>query len=186
MLREHLDAFAQCYNQIKQFHPSLCTHHIYIKEGCKLVHQSQRRMNPTLKEIVKEELQKLLDAGFIYPMLDSELVFTLVLVPRNNGKWRIYVDYRELNKETKKGHFLLLFIGQVLDGLTGKMFFSFLDGFSGYNQIQISPQNQNKTTLTCPWGNFAYRALAFGLCNSLTTFQRTILSIFVELVHDSI
>ena len=60
----------------------MCTHHIYIKEGCKLVWQPQRRMNPTLKDIVKKELQKLLDAGFIYPISDSEWVSPLVLVPK--------------------------------------------------------------------------------------------------------
>jgi len=113
-------------------------------------------MNPALKDIVKEELQKLLDAGFIYPISDSEWVFPLALVPKKNGKWRICVDYHELNKATKKDHFPLPFIDQVLDGLVGKMFFSFLDGFSGYNQIQINPKDQDKTTFTCPWGTFAY------------------------------
>ena len=121
-------------------------------------------------DIVKEEVQKLLDAGFIYPISDSEWVSPLVLVPKKNGKWRIYVDYRELNKATKKDHFLLPFIDQVLDGLAGKTFLSFLDGFSGYNQIQISLEDQDKTTFTCPWGTFAYRVLPFGLCNAPATF----------------
>lgn len=96
-------------------------------------------MNPALKDIVKEELQKLLDAGFIYPISDNEWVSPLVLVLKKNGKWRICVDYRELNKATKKDHFTVPFIDKVLDGLTGKMFFSFFDAFSGYNQIRISP-----------------------------------------------
>eukprot|EP00253_Pinus_taeda_P034267 PITA_34267 len=143
-------------------------------------------MNPALKDIVKEELQKLLDAGFIYPISDSEWVFPLVLVPKKNGKWRIYVDYLDLNKATKKDHFPLPFIDQVLDGLAGKKFFSFLDGFSGYNQIQISPADQEKTTFTCPWGTFAYRVLPFGLCNAPATFQRAVLSIFSELVRDAV
>ena len=155
---------------MKGVHPSVCTHHIYIKEDRKLVRQPQRRMNPALKDIVKEELQKLLDAGFIYPISDSEWVSPLVLVPKKNGKWRICVDYQELNKATKKDHFPLPFIDQVLDGLAGKKFFSFLDGFSGYNQIQISPEDQDKTTFTCPWGTFAYRVLPFGLCNAPATF----------------
>ena len=95
-------------------------------------------MNPALKDIVKEELQKLMDAKFIYLISDSEWVSSLVLVPKKTGKWTICVDYRELNKATKKDHFPLPFIDQVLDGLAGKKFFSFLDGFNGYNQIQIS------------------------------------------------
>ena len=92
-------------------------------------------MNPSLMDIVKEELQNLLDAGFIYPISDSVWVSPLVSIPNKNGKWRMCVNYRELNKETKKDHFPLPFIDQVLDGLAGKMFFSFLDGFNGYNQF---------------------------------------------------
>ena len=107
-------------------------------------------MNPALKDIIKEELQKLLDTGFIYPIFDNEWVSPLVLVPKKNGKCRIFVDYRELNKATKKDHFPLHFVDQVLDGLAGKKFFSFLDGFSRYNKIQISPEDQDKTTFTCP------------------------------------
>ena len=78
------------------------------------------------------------------------------------------------------------FIDQVSDGLVGKKSFSFLDGFSGYFQIQISLEDQDKTTFTCPWGTFAYQFLPFGLCNTPTTFQRAVLSIFTELVHDSV
>ena len=113
-------------------------------------------MNPALKDIFKEELQKLLDVGFIYPISDSAWVSPLVQVPKKNGKWRICFDYQELKKATKKDHFPLPFIDQVLDGLAGNFFFSFLDGFSGYNQIQISPKDQDKTIFTCPCSNFSY------------------------------
>ena len=110
----------------------------------------------------------------------------MVLVPKKNGKWRIGFDYKELNKATKKDHFHLPFINQVLDVLKGKKFFSFLDGLSGYNPIQISPKDQDKTTFTCPWGTFSYRVLPFGLCNAPATFHRGVLSIFVELVQDAV
>jgi hypothetical protein len=143
-------------------------------------------MNPALKQIVKDELQKLLDVGFIYPISDSQWVSPLVIVPKKNGKWRICVDYRELNKATQKDHFPLPFIDQVLDTLAGKRFFSFLDGFNGYNQIQIAPEDQDKTTFMSPWGTFAYRVLPFGLCNTPATFQREILGIFSDLVNDSV
>ena len=98
-------------------------------------------MNPNLREIFKEELQKLLNAGFINSISDSEWVSPLVIVPKKNEKWRVCVDYRVLNKATQKDHFPLPFIDQVLDSLAGKKFFSFLDGFSGYNQIKIAPQD---------------------------------------------
>ena len=171
---------------MKGVHPSVYTHHIYIKEDCKPVRKPQRRMNPAPKDIVKEELQKLLDARFIYPISNSEWVPPLVLVPKKNCKWRICVHYRELNKATKKDHFPFLFIDQVLDGLAGKKFFSFLDVFSRYNQIQISLEDQDKTAFTYPWGTFPYRVHPFGLCNPLATFQRAVLSIFSELVHDAV
>jgi hypothetical protein len=140
-------------------------------------------MNPNLKEILKEELQNLLNAGFIYPISDSEWVSPLVIVPKKNGKWRVCVDYRALNKATKKDHFPLPFIDQVLDSLSGKNFFSFLDGFSGYNQIKIAPQDQDKTTFTRPWGTFSYRVLPFGLCNAPATFQRAVLGIFSDMLN---
>ena len=70
--------------------------------------------------------------------------------------------------------------------MAGKKLFSFLDGFSGYNQIQIAPEDQDKTTFTCPWGTFAYRVLPFGLCNTPTTFQRAILSIFNDLISEGL
>ena len=115
----------------------------------------------TLREVVKEELQKLLATNFIYPVSDSKWVSTRVIVPKKNGKWCICVDYRELKKATHKDHFMLPFIDQVLDTLVGKNYFSFMDGFSGYNQIRISPEDQEKTTFTFPWGTFAYQVLPF-------------------------
>jgi hypothetical protein len=186
VLRKHKEAFTWDYTDMKGIPANSCTHHIYIKEDCRPVRQPQRRMNPALKNVVKEELQKLLDVGFIYPISDSQWVSPLVMVPKKNGKWRICVDYRELNKATQKDHFPLPFIDQVLDTLAGKKFFSFLDGFSGYNQIQIAPEDQDKTTFTCPWGTFAYRVLPFGLCNAPATFQREILGIFSDLIDDSV
>ena len=138
-------------------------------------------MNPALRDIVKEEVQKLLDFGFIYPIFDSQWVSPLVLVPKKDGRWRICIDYQELNKSTLKDYFPLPFIDQVLDTLAGKKYFSFLNGFSGYNQIQITPEDQDKTTFTCPWDTFSYRVLPFGLCNALATYQRAVMAIFVDL-----
>ena len=99
-------------------------------------------MNPTLKDIVKEEIQKLLNVRFIYPISDSKWVSPLVVVPKKvTGKWRICIDFQELNKATMKDYFPLPFIDQVLDTLSGKKCFSFLDGYSRYNQILIAPED---------------------------------------------
>jgi hypothetical protein len=143
-------------------------------------------MNLALKDIVKEELQKLLDVNFIYPIFDSKWVSPLVVVPKKNGKWCICVDYRELYNATLKDYFPFPFIWQVMDTLVGNKFFSFLDGFNGYNQIQIAPKDQEKTTFIFPWGTYTYRVLSFGLCNAPATFQRAVLGIFFDLTNDCV
>ena len=186
LLRRYKEAFAWDYPDMKGIDPQLCTRHIYIDKYARPVRQPQRRLNPHLKEVVKAELQKLLDVNFIYPISDSKWVSPFVVVSKKNGKWRIFVDYRELNKATQKDHFPLPSIDQLLDALAGKKFFSFLDGFSEYNQIQIAPEDQDKTTFTCPWGTFTYRVLLFGLCNAPTTFQRAILNIFLDLINEGL
>jgi len=113
--------------------PKNCIHHIYIKQSARLVRQPQQRMNPSLKEIFKKEFQKLLNVNFMYLISNSQWVSPLVIIPKKNGKWRVCIDYKELNKATLKHLFPLPFIYQVLDTLAGKKNFSFLDGFSGYN-----------------------------------------------------
>ena len=90
-------------------------------------------MNPALKEVVKEELQKFLSANFIYLISYNQWVSPLFIIPKKNGKWRVCVDYKELNRATQKDHFPLQFIDHVLDTLCGKELFSFLDKFNGYN-----------------------------------------------------
>jgi len=109
LLQKYSKAFSWDYTDMQGIHPKTCIHHIYTDDQIKPVRQPQRRMNPMMKEIVKEELQKLLQVRFIYPISDSQWVSPLVVVPKKNGKWRICVDYRELNKATLKNHFPLPF-----------------------------------------------------------------------------
>ena len=85
-------------------------------------------------------------------------------------KVRVCIDYRKLNAATTKDHFSLPFIDQMLERLAGHEYYCFLDGYSGYNQIPIAPEDQDKTTFTCPFGTFAYRRMPFGLCNAPITF----------------
>ncbi|GJS46240.1 putative nucleotidyltransferase, ribonuclease H [Tanacetum coccineum] len=98
--------------------------------------------------------------------------------------WRVCVDYHKLNDATRKDHFPLPFINQMLERLSGNEFYCFLDGFSGFFQIPIAPEDQEKTTFTCPYGTFAYRRMPFGLCNAPATFQRCMTAIFHDMVED--
>ena len=153
---------------------------VFNKEYVKPIKQPQRRMNPSLKEIVQIELQKLLAVGFIYPILNSQWVSPLVTVPKKNGRLQVYIHYWELKKATLKDHFHLPFINQVLDTLAWKKYFSFLDGFSEYYKTKISPGDKDYTTFTCPCGTYAYRVLPLGLCNATATFEIFVLGIYLN------
>ena len=96
--------------------------------------------------------------------------------------WRVCIDYCNLNAMTRKDHFPFPFIDQMLERLAGHAYYCFLDGYSGYNQILIAPEDQEKTTFTYPFGTFAYRRMPFGLCNASGTFQRCMISIFSDMV----
>ncbi|KAM2257798.1 hypothetical protein ACFX1S_002951 [Malus domestica] len=154
-----------------------------------------------MMEVVKKEIIKLLDCGVIYPISDSHWVSPIQCVPKKSGvtvvenaenelvptriqtSWRVCIDYRKLNATTRKDHFPLPFLDQMLERLAGHSFYCFLDGYSGYNQIVIAPDDQEKTTFTCPFGTFAYRRMPFVLCNAPTTFQRCMVSIFYDYVE---
>nr|GEX17033.1 reverse transcriptase domain-containing protein [Tanacetum cinerariifolium] len=100
--------------------------------------------------------------------------------------WRVCIYYRKLNEATAKDHFLLPFMDQMLERLTRNKYFCFLDGFSGYFQIPIDPNDQEKTTFTCPFDTYAYRRMPFGLCNAPATFQRCMLAIFHDMIEESV
>ncbi|RVW18460.1 Retrovirus-related Pol polyprotein from transposon 17.6 [Vitis vinifera] len=188
-------------SDLKGISPLVCTHHIYMEEEAKPIRQFQRRLNPHLQEVVRAEVLKLLQAGIIYPISDSPWVSPTQVVPKKSGitvvqnekgeeittrltsGWRVCIDYRKLNAVTRKDHFPLPFIDQVLERVSGHPFYCFLDGYSGYFQIEIDLADQEKTTFTCPFGTYAYRRMPFGLCNAPATFQRCMLSIFSDMVE---
>ncbi|KAI3725393.1 hypothetical protein L1987_65181 [Smallanthus sonchifolius] len=203
VLKQHKRAIAWRIMDIKGINPSFYTQKILMEDDYKPVVQHQRRLNPNMQEVVKKEVIKLLDAGLIYPISDSPWVSPVQVVPKKgrmtvitNEKneliptrtvtgWRVCIDYRKLNDATRKDHFPLPFIDQMLERLAGKMFYCFLDGFSGYFQIPITPEDQEKTTFTCPYGIFAYRRMPFGLCNAPATFQHCMVAIFHDMIEDS-
>jgi hypothetical protein len=93
------------------------------------------------------------------------------------------IDYRKLNKVAQKDHFLLPFIDEMLERLANHSFFCYLDGYFGYHQILIHPDDQSKTTFTCPYGTFVYRRMSFGLCIAPASFQWCMMAIFSDLIE---
>ena len=202
VLGKHKRAIAWKISDIKGINPSFCTHKILMEDNHRPKAIPQRRLNPNMKEVVKNEVIKLLDAGIIYPISDSAWVSPVQVVPKKGGMtvitneknelvptrtvtgWRVCIDYRKLNDATRKDHFPLPFIDQMLERLAGHSHYCFLDGLSGYFQIPIAPVDQEKTTFTCPYGTFVYRRMPFGLCNAPATFQRCMLAIFEDMVED--
>ncbi|GJV69547.1 reverse transcriptase domain-containing protein [Tanacetum coccineum] len=184
VLKSHKRAIAWKISDIKGIDPSFCTHKILMEDDFKPAVQHQRRVNPKIHEVIKKEVIKLLDARLIYPISDSPWVSPVHCVPKKGGMtvvenedneliptrlvtgWRVCIDYRKLNDATRKDHFPLPFMDQMLERLAGNEYYCFLDGFSGYFQIPIDPKDQDKTTFTCPYGTFAYRRMPFGLCNT--------------------
>ncbi|GJY34364.1 reverse transcriptase domain-containing protein, partial [Tanacetum coccineum] len=184
VLKSHKRAIAWKLSDIKGVSPEFCTHKILMEEDYEPSVQSQRRVNPKIHDVIKKEVEKLLDAGLIYPISDSPWVSPVHCVPKKGGMtvitneeneliptrlvtgWRVCIDYRKLNEATRKDHFPLPFMDQMLERLAGNEYYCFLDGFSGYFQIPIDPKDQEKTTFTCPYGTFAYRHMPFGLCNA--------------------
>jgi len=155
-----------------------------------------------MREVVKKEILKLLHAGIIYPVQDSEWVCPVQVVPKKGGMtvvrnernelipqqtvtgWRMCIDYRMLNKATRKDHFPLPFIDEMLERLAKHSYFCYLYGYSGCHQIPIHPDDQSKTTFTCPYGTFAYRRMSFGLCNAPASFQKCMMAIFLDLIEN--
>jgi hypothetical protein len=154
-----------------------------------------------MRKVVKKKVLKVLQARVIYPVYDSDFVSPVQVVMKKGGMtvicneknelipqrivtdWRMCIDYRKLNKATRKDYFPLPFIDEILERLANHSFFCYLDGYSSYHQIRIHQDNQSKTTFKRPYGTFAYRRMLFGLCNASASFQSCMMVIFSDLIE---
>ena len=188
LLKEFADVFAWSPSDLIGIPATLGEHQIDLVNEATPVRQRQYRLNPRYSLMVKEEIDRLLEAGFIYPVSNSEWVSPIVVLPKKMGadgkvKIRVCQDFRKLNAATKKDYFPLPFMDIILDHVAGQECYSFLDGFSGYNQVFIRVEDQVKTTFTTEWGTFAFNRMPFRLCNAPGTFQRLMMDIFQDFLR---
>ena len=164
-LRLYKEVIAWSIEDLKGVNPSICMHKIMMEDNDKTSIEHQRGLNLVMKEVVRKEVLKWLNASFIYAISDSPWVSPVHVVPKNGGfttirneknelipirtviEWRVCIDYRKLNTATKKDHYPLPFIEQKLDRLAGHSHYCFIDGYSGYNQIAIAQRIERKLHL---------------------------------------
>jgi ribonuclease HI len=186
LFKEFKDVFAWTYEDLKTFDPNIIQHVIPMKPQTLPFQQKLRKMHPKLEPTVQKELNKLLSAKIIFPVRHTQWVSNLVPVRKKNGEIRLCVDFRNLNKASDKDNYPVPPMEQILQQVSGSERLSLLDGFSGYNQVLMSPSDQLKTTFRTPWGTYAYRKMPFGLINAGATFQRAMDIAFRGLINHSI
>nr|GEY69373.1 retrovirus-related Pol polyprotein from transposon 297 [Tanacetum cinerariifolium] len=165
VLKLHKRAIAWKLFDIKGIDSEFCTHKILMEEDFEPGVQHQRRVNPKIHDVIKQE---------------NELILTRLVTG-----WRICIDYHKLNEATRKDHFPLPFMDQMLERLGRNQYYCFLDDFFGYFQIPIDPKDQEKPIFTCPYGTFAYRRMPFGLCNAPGMFQSCMMAIFHDVIEET-
>ena len=141
-------------------------HHLNVNPKCKPVQQKQRIYAPECNKAVTKEVEKLLEAGFIRKVFYPNWLANVVMVKKSNCKWRMCVDFTDLNKACPKDSFPLPRIDQLVDSTTGHKLLSFMDAFSRYNQILMDEEDQEKTSFVTNQGLYCYKVMPFGLKNT--------------------
>jgi hypothetical protein len=162
----------------------LVEHRLPIKEGFQPFQQPPRRMAPDITLKIKEEIERLVRAGFIRLARYVEWLLNIVPVLKKNGKLRICIDFRNINMATPKDEYLMSVADLLVDGASGYKVLSFMDGHSGYNQIFIEENDVHKTAFRClgSIGTFEWVVMPFGLKNARATYQRAMNSIFHDMI----
>ena len=186
LLEEYQDVFAWSYQDMPGLDSDIVQHKLPLNLGSSPVKQKLRRMKPEMSLKIKEEVRKQFDAGFLAVARYPEWVANIVPVPKKDGKVRMCVDYRDLNRASPKDNFPLPHIDILVDNTAKFALFSFMDGFSGYNQIKMAPEDVEKTTFVTLWGTFCYKVMAFGLKNAGATYQRAMVALFHDMMHKEI
>ena len=168
-LREYMDCFAWSYKEMSGPDPSVATHKLAIDPQYRPIKQSPRRFRPELEDDIITEVDKLIKAGFIKEVQYPRWLANIVPVMKKNGQVRICVDFRDINRTCPKDDFPTPMTEMLIDSVTGYGALSFMDGFSGYNQIKMDEKDVIDTAFRTPKGNYYYIVMPFGLKNAGAT-----------------
>jgi hypothetical protein len=183
LLHEYQDLFPTKFIDMKGIKGPMGEMRIPLKPYAHPVKQRPYRLNPKYKEKVKIELDRMMEAGIIEPIKESEWISPMVVQDKKTGEIRICMDLRKLNNACLHDPFPTPFIDEVLDNVGGQEVYSFTDGFSGYHQIRITKEDHHKTTFSTVWGSYQYIVIPFGLNNSPAIFSRVVVEAFKEFFH---
>jgi hypothetical protein len=183
LFKELHDVFYRPYEEISSIDPQIFIHEIKTYPEAKLVRQKLCHLHPRKFVVINSEFEKLLKTSFIYLVLLTNWVSNMILITKKQGTICVCVDYRDINRVCLKDNYPIPSIEQIIDYCISCEIFSFMDGFSGYNQINILPLDHHKTSFICPWGTFTYQKLPFSLKNVGDTFQRAMSYAFHNIKH---
>ena len=158
--------------------PAVITHRLNVNPSFKSVKQKRRSFSPERQKAVNEEVGKLLQAKAIREVEYPEWLTNIVLVKKANTKWWLCINFTDINRACPKDSFPLSRIDLILNATAGHELLSFMDAFSGYNQISMDPSNQEKTSFVISHGTYCYRVMPFGLKNAGATYQRLVNRMF--------
>jgi hypothetical protein len=161
-------------------------HSLDIQAGSKPIRQRLHRFDEEKHRAIREEIHKLLAARFVKEVFHPQWLANPILVQKKNGKWRMCVDYTSLNKACPKHPFPLPCIDQIVDSTSGCEALSFLDAYSGYHQIAMKESYQLMTSFVTLFGIYCYATMSFGLKNAGATYQRCMLTIFGDLIRQTV
>ncbi|KAL0404309.1 UNVERIFIED_CONTAM: Transposon Ty3-G Gag-Pol polyprotein [Sesamum radiatum] len=160
--------------------PEIMVHRLSVDPSMRPVNQKKRVFGSERTRAIKEEVEKLLKINYIRPVQYPEWLANVVIVPKANGKWRMCVDFSDLNKACPKDSYPLPRIDALIDSTSGCELISFLDAFQGYNQNRLADEDQEKTNFVIDQGIFCYNVMPFGLKNAGATYQRLVNNMFQE------
>ncbi|XP_025704024.1 uncharacterized protein [Arachis hypogaea] len=186
MIRANRDLFAWTPADMPSIDPEIMSHHLAVRSEARPVAQRRRKMSAERAEEVARQTASLLEAGFIREVDYSTWLSNVVLVKKHNGKWRMCVDYSDLNKACPKDCFPHPNIDALVDAAAGYRYLSFMDAYSGYNHIPMHRPDEDKTAFITPGGTFCYRVMPFGLKNAGATYQRHMSKIFHDLIGKTV